>query len=352
AFVLGEVFARIKPEELQVLRAALVFRNVFTFDALKAVHDAIDAQRPEIESAVRTLVRRAVLDAVTEPTLAYYLHPILCDAMQRDAGQEADAHRAAALWWSQTPFVAADVTTWDDMLYHMRRAAEIARSGIHLEEYKAVLFEYFTTLNDAGWSRRLVAELRVLAQLTSATSWAETVQHALGKMLFVMDEHDEAIAVLDRLAKGTKGQTETGARIKITLGLALAQTNRVDDALRLADELEPVVNASGNVWDELDYRDLRFEIARRKENASDMMRWAKERLELAEARAAESPLPETDVAADTELLQSIRESGLRDRVANAHFAVAMSSLKAGDLRAALNHLAVQLRIKLEIGKIG
>jgi tetratricopeptide (TPR) repeat protein len=334
-FVLGEVFARTNPEELQVLRAALVFRDVFTFDALKAVHDAIDTQHPDIESAVRTLVRRAVFDTIAEPRLAYYLHPILRDAVQRDTEQEADAHAAAALWWGQTPFVAGDVTTWDDLLYHLRRAAEIARDGNHLEAYAAWLVEYLTALDYAGWTRRVVAELRVLAQLTNGTEWAETVQYGLGKFLYVLGEHDEAIAVLDKLAKGPEGQTEEGAYIKLTLGRALVEADRIDDALRLADELEPVVNASGDIGDKLEHRDLRFSIARRTENAPDMMRWAKETLDLAEAQDAESPSP-----------------GSRNRVAEAHFALAMANLRTGDLRAMLAHLADQLRIKLEIGKIG
>ena len=56
---------------------------------------------------------------------------------------------------------------------------------------------------------------------------------------------------------------------------------------------------------------------------------------MAEALAAESPEP-----------------ALRDGVAEAHFAMAVSNLRAGDFRAMLAHFAEQLRIKLEIGKLG
>jgi hypothetical protein len=335
AFVLAEVFARIKPEELQVMRAALVFRNVFTFDALKAVHDAIDAQHPEIESTVRTLVRRTLLDAVPEPTLAYYLHPLLRDAVQRTAGQEADAHAAAALWWSQTPFVAEDVTTWDDMLYHLRRAAEID-GGNHLDVYRSWLFGNFGTLQHAGWTGRIVEELRVLVPLTASdTDWAETVQYGLGKMLFVMEQRDEAIAVLETLVKNSKHESTNTVDIKVTLAQALAKIGRTDDALLLADELEAVVNASGHMLHKIDYCSLRFEIARETRNASDEIRWAKEMLELANAQAAESP-----------------SAALLDRVAEAHFSMSMASIGVRDLSAVVEHAIAALRIKVNIGKIG
>ena len=346
AFVMGEIFAHIDPDEMRVLRAALVFRDAFPFDALKAVSNAVDAKGLDIEAPVRALVRRAVLDTIAGPPLAYYLHPILRDAVPRSTEEEAAAHAAAAAWRARTPMVASDVATWDDWLYHLRRAAEVSRRPDHIEAYRDWLFAHETELEYAGWPRRAIAELRALCELVRGTPEAVLAEFKLGQSLSFNEEFDEAIAVLDNLSRTVSDQpAKSTAVIKAKLGDALARRFRLVEATRVADELESIVGAGDDVQHKLRYCELRFEIARKSvETTNDpteqqqwvkgMVRWAKECLELSNRWFAEQP-----------------SVGTHDAVAEAHFSLGVACLRAGEYADMFRNFSEQLRIKLEIGKI-
>jgi tetratricopeptide (TPR) repeat protein len=347
AFVMAEIFARIDAEETRVLRAALVFRDAFPFDALRAVCDAAEDGGVDIQAPVRALVRRAVLDAVAGPPLAYFLHPILRDAAPRSADEEAAAHGAAAEWRARTPMVASEVATWDDRLYHLRRAAETARRPDHIAAYLNWVFEHGTELEYAGWPRREVAELRALRELTRGQSEAAVVSFKLGQTLSFIGELDEAIVVLDDLSRAVSDlPAESTVVIKAKLGFALAKRLRLDEATRVADELESIVSAGDDVQQKLRYCELRFEIARqsvqlakgpveKEQRVKEMLRLANNNVVLANQWYAADP--------------SIRT---RDAVAEAHFNLGVACLRAGDHGEMFRNFGEQLRIKLEIGKLG
>ncbi|HYB76421.1 MAG TPA: ATP-binding protein, partial [Nitrososphaerales archaeon] len=69
-FMVNQVVGHLNEEELRVLRAGLVFRGAFAFDALSAVYRGLhEGVEPPLK-AIQSLVRRAVLDVADEPQVA------------------------------------------------------------------------------------------------------------------------------------------------------------------------------------------------------------------------------------------------------------------------------------------
>jgi hypothetical protein len=346
SFVIGQVFSQMEPAELQLLRAALVFRDVFSFDALNAVHSAVSSEAHMITPLVRKLLRRAVLETVADPQNAYYLHPILREAVPREAEQEAAAHAAAGKWFLQQPFDAANVTTWDNTLCHLRRAAEIGRNNTYFQPYKHFLSEHNTQLSFAGWGRRLVSEYETLELLGDATDWG------LGHELWILNENERALAIfcelargvtdlIEHLPEGVQNLSRTLVSIKANIGDILVEQGDLTEARRLADEIEPIANASGSVKHKLRHRELRFAIARKSRVHVEMLQWATHTFQLAEQWVREEP-----------------SLGTQDSLAEAHFALATSYLQlsaksqTGENTAEmLEHFVAHLRLKLEIGKV-
>jgi tetratricopeptide (TPR) repeat protein len=295
-------------------------------------------------------VRRAVLETMVGPPIGYYLHPILRDAVPREAEQEAAAHAAAAKWFLRRPVNPVDFTTWDDALYHLRRAAEVGRHEIYYDPYMEFMKDYTGSLEDAGWGRRVVAEDRVLDSLAQ-NDWEHFIARIdLGRRLKTLGELSEATQIFRELIEGipklpddvpqeeepewleliTRGQIVA----KDLLASTLAAANQLEEARRLVEEIEPVAELSQPSFDKLDYLSLRFDIARKERNPSEILRWATARFELAQYLHQQSP----------------SRSSL-SALAEAHFALAIANIREGHRNDMISHFVAQLRIYLDMDRI-
>jgi tetratricopeptide (TPR) repeat protein len=346
-FVVNEVLSQMDAAELQILRTALVFRRNFSFEALDSVHKAISDGTPITAARVRKLVHRALLEIVDEPGIAYYLHSILRDAVPRETTQEADAHTAAADWFQRKPFDAKNLTTWDDGLYHLRRAAEVGREPEYVEPYKDFLLENNQVLQYAGWGQRLVDEYEILIDLVKDKTVKIVILLNVANNLDLLGELEEATelytVISEVLAKNhhqAKGEKDDAfiaiiAMVKTKLAQLLVMQTKFDEALQLADEVEPEVNISDDLNLKYLYALLRFSIVRKStRDPQEMLNWALKTFGSAEKLLEVSPSP-----------------WVKDKLAEAHFALACSYLRLGEMAKVIDHCSAQLRIKLEIGKL-
>jgi tetratricopeptide (TPR) repeat protein len=342
-FVIGQVLGQLEAPALVVLRAATVFRGSFPFEALGFVRGALGEPTDDLAGQVRQLVQSAILEVSTEPQVTYYLHPILREALPGEPGQQATAHVAAARWYLREPFDATVLATWDDGLYHLRRAAEIGRRPDEVMAYKAFVFDHERSLSFAGWGRRLVAECQVLAGLAEELADQLVIQWLLGLELWQLEDNREAVKVFtalsDRLTElwATDPQEDLSpflTLVKAKLGDAELKEGKIDRARELADEIEPVVEATKDLQYRLRYRELRFAIAREEVDLPAMKRWGDESFAVAEAWAQGEPSP-----------QSL------DALAEAHFNLGVTYLRLQQPAPMFEHFAEQLRIKLAIGKL-
>jgi hypothetical protein len=340
-FIQGQVLKQLSREELDVLRAAAVFREGFTFEALSAVHGGKSLTQP-----VRTLVRRAVLE-VARPQTAYYLHPLLREAVPREPEQEAAAHAAAARWFLREPIVPSDLRTWDDGLYHLRLAAELGRVEKYFRPYSDFLHNNNRELSFAGWGRRLLKETKALEAVAEHAREKLGIRWMLGLELLALNEKKEAEIVLRDVIKGFTEEMQQAASeklkseiaeslvmIKEKLGSVLLKQNRIEEAEQLANEIEPTAEATQNLQYKLRYKELRFGIANKRQDGTEMLRWAKDCLELAQQWSGQKPSLQT-----------------KDALASAHFSMGASYLLLKQYPDAFYHIGEQLRILLEIGNI-
>ncbi len=345
-YMVTQVLNQVNTVDLQVLRAAAVFRGAFTFDALNAVYKAFPDGAETINIPVRTLVRRALLEKTTQPQTAYYLHPLVRDAVPRETAQQAAVHAAAASWFLHGQIEIGDFKTWDEGLYHLRRAAELGRNETYFQPYHNFVFENEQQLSYIGLGRRLTNEYKVLDTLTENTWEKIIIRWALGVELWQLGENVEAMTLFQELAEvltemqqqsteeDTLNYAEMLVLVKAKLGNALLGLGRIDEARQLASEIELIANECQDVQHKLRYGELRFQIAREAVEMSEMLRWAEESFHLAEQWFQESPSAQT-----------------RDAMAEAHFRLGVTYLRLGNSSEMLKHFAAQLRIKLEIGKI-
>jgi tetratricopeptide (TPR) repeat protein len=349
-YVIGQVLGQLGPLELQVLRAAIVFRAVFSFEALHSVFDAIDTEREPIDATARKLVRRAVLEPVDKPQTGYYVHPLLRDAVPREAASEAVAHTAAASWFLREPIEWENSKTWDDGLYHLRRAAEVGRSEAHFRLYFDFIMENGQQMNYAGWGRRFIAECSTLLSLAEDGSDWFIIAWAWGNQLWVLNEYEEAVEVfreVDRVYTQSQQSALTpdmtasssrvddlGVKIKIKLALSLLKCGHIGEAQRIVNEMDQVTDTITDIFVKEGLAELHFEIAREVPDVPEMLRWATTTLQLAEQEVQEAP----SLAA-------------WDGVAEAHFQLGVCYLRLDNHSKMFEHFVAQLRIKLDIGKI-
>lgn len=338
-FIEDQVLRQLGAEELEVLRAAAVFRESFTYEALSAVHGGDSLMQP-----VRTLVKRAVLEL--GPQKAYYLHPLLREAVPREPEQEAAAHAAAARWFLREPIVPSDLKTWDDGLYHLHLAAEIGRVEKYFRPYKDFLFDHNRELSYAGWGRRLVSEAKALDAIAEHSLEKLGIRWLLGNELVVLNEYREAEILFRDVIKGwteeqqrvsekEKSDIETSlVMMKGKLGNTLLYQGNFDEAEQLANEMEPIAEASQDLQYRMRYRELRFDIANHRQDVTQMLRWAKECLETAKQWCAQKPSLQT-----------------QESLANAHYGMGASYVLLKKYPETLHHTQEQLRIQLESGNI-
>jgi hypothetical protein len=358
-FVVETVLNRTSPQELKVLRAALVFRAAFPFEALSAVYGALNDDTATIIKPVRTLVRRAVLEKSADSHSIYFLHPILRDAVPHDASQAAAAHEAAAAWFLSDSIDFTDLTTWDDGLYHLRLAAEVGLSDAYFYPYYEFISANAFALQDAGWHQRALNECETLYALASDETlrfvlrWMRiNLLHSWGDNAEVEPSLREHIAFLNSTISEAEqvGDTEHIAAAedamvvaKSKLGIILLEvSDSVDEVRQIADEIGLILDKGGDVQPKLRNSQLRFAIARKDEDAYEMLRWAIEAFDLA-----------------LQWVEDLRNPQTIDALAEAHFSMGLAYLwlPAGQLnveenqRHMFSHFVSQLQLKLEIGKI-
>lgn len=160
-FVTNQILNLLSREELQILRIALVLRASFTLDVLNGIYQGYYNVELPINS-IRQLTRRAILEYSTRPQETYYLHNLIRDAIPRETDQEGKVHALVAKWFMDRPFDPADVTTWDDILYHLHRAMEVGQKEEYYQSYFDFVMDNLERLSFAGWHYRINDELSIL----------------------------------------------------------------------------------------------------------------------------------------------------------------------------------------------
>jgi hypothetical protein len=342
-FVLSQVLAQLSETEHNVVRAAAVFRGPFSFEALTAVHGTLDPGRT-IVLVVRGLVRRDVLESLPAADADYYLHPLIREALPPNPQQEAAAHAAAAAWFLRAGIQPEILTTWDDGLYHLRRAAE-AGDGVYVQNYQEFVEANRPALSYAGWGRRLLEELNALIEFSTG-DWERFQLRTLKAIeLFTLDKNEAATVLkeltdeLSGVKSGTPEDDDRGASgllasLKVRLAETLAKRGDIEEAQRLADEAEALSGSDEDPVTKYLLSNLRFQIARKGHKDSELSRLAAEVMHWAEVRC-----------------EAGRSPGNLDGLAEAHFNAGIASLKEKDLKGYIQHMTQQLRLKLEIGKL-
>lgn len=370
-YVVSQVLNQLSDEEMQALRAALVFRGAFSFEALGYVYSKLNNEAELIATPVRTLVRRTVLETVAEPQTAYYLHGILRDAAPRKQEQEASAHSAAAEWFLRREFNAANVETWDDGLYHLRRAAEIGSDETY-ERYYSFVFDKQEPLYRAGFGRRLIDELRTLYALAEDTFTKLGVRWKLGIELARFNKRDESLTIFREVAHGLSEALDnlpddlqeaamsaeeyreaiadwlTLVKLELASVLmdkaifveeSLANRDWILEAQQIADDVQPRVEASKDSTPKEKYLDLRFSLARRAGDSDEMLNWATQTYQLAEELSERA-------AAGTE-----EEWFALSHLAQAHFQLAISYMNTRQLADMMSHFTHYLSINIRLGNL-
>jgi tetratricopeptide (TPR) repeat protein len=350
-FILEQVISRTSSEELQILRATLVFRQDFTYESLQFVyHELYDVGAP-VTNSIKKLVRRNILEPVGNTQVSgYYLHQMLRDAIPRPKELETRAHSAAAQWFLTHKFDPSNATTYADVLYHLRQASTITPSVKQYLIYRDFILNYGKQLSFAGWGQRLIEDFLTLIKLShqleedkfmlSALLWA------LGVELWSLHDYDHAIAIFRELImcwekiyeqapeERKESLVETLLLFKAKLGESLATQGRFDEAKAIAEEIGPLANKTQDIQCKLRHRELCFSIARKTRDIQQMSYWGEESIKLAQQWARESPSP-----------QSL------DALAEAHFQLGVVNIWKQNNEEVYRHLTSQLKIKLEIGKL-
>ncbi|HLO15417.1 MAG TPA: hypothetical protein VK206_11340, partial [Anaerolineales bacterium] len=287
------------------------------------------------------------LEVNPEQQTIYHLHAVLRDAVPRDALQEAYAHAAAAQWFGQSEFNAEDLSTWDDTLYHLRRAAEIGRQPEFLEPYQSFVFDNVNELENAGWGRRNVSELQVLDELISETSIVDRflVHWLMGIELWLLGEDEAALDLFRELSDALTAYLEIPAEenaeivellllVNAKLGSTLVSLGEYEEARKYADGMEPLVTSSQSLQHKLRYAELRFDIVRKVGEPPEMLHWADECFKIA-----------------TQWVEEENTSQTLNALAEAHFNLAIAHLQLDHQDEALKHFISQLRLKAEIGRL-
>lgn len=345
-YIIKKVLKELGADELGVVQVATIFPTEFKFDVLKYVYE--NTKNLEFHSSIlRALIRASLVENDVEAQ-AYYVHPLLRDAVPCEAHVNAIAHSTAADWFLSKPIDPEKFETWDEALYHLRQAAEVGQNPETFKEYKNFVLNRMNQLSGVGWGRRMADELRVLERLAKNNIDKSIFLFRLADQLDHLGEKSEALAMFKEFNKrlpqiqeplSKEGDPDTfkvAALTKIRLGVTLVRTGHVDEARRLADEAEPLVDFIDDIQCKSRYSDLRFQVAMKAKqpDPKEMWHWASEYSKYAVQQHKDSPSPET-----------------YDSIAEAHFALGIAFVVLGDMQIAGKHISQYLQIKVEIGNL-
>ena len=197
-------------------------------------------------------------------------------------------------------------------------------------------------LSFAGYGRLVIALVRTVRDLVADEAWRFSLSFLLANELWQLNDIAAADTELSALwveswqeeASITPGSVcLVGAKLGETK-LALGQ---LDEAARIAEQLEPLALADGQLQTTVRIQELRFGIARNREDAPGMLAAARARFEFAHAWNTERGGTQQTL----------------DALAEAHFALAVSYLRVDDAAShVVRNFVQQLKIKLDIGKVG
>lgn len=350
-YVVSQVLSKINESEMRVLRAAVVFRSSFTIDELAAVYGSPSDETQSITASLRILVRKAVLEVVDNEQKAYYLHPVLCDAIPRQADEEAVAHAAAAEWYLRDPIQPADLKTWDDGLYHLRSAAEVCKSEQFIQPYMWFVFDNEKLLEYSGWERRLISEYNTLLKLVTEDHFIFAIRFRLAGLLFCLKENEKALHYYELLSEGWGDPEDISpdvagfyVLIKLRLGNILLDKENVEAARKALEHVNPIVAKLEDLALQMQILDLKFSVFDKANDIPGMLAVAKESLELAE------PFEQSE------------DMEKRNWLAEAHFKMAKAKLRQTEILKNPNkvienitgwvtHQIISLNIKIEIGRL-
>jgi hypothetical protein len=349
-YVQKEIIERLNSAEYRTLVGAMVFRHAFSFEALAAVHAGLNNGAQPAADTLRSLSRRAILDRADGDN--YFLHPILGEAMKLSPTEEASAHAAAARYMMPDEIDPRHYSSWEEGLFHLRRAAELGRSETYFRPYHDFVNAHSRAWEWAGWPRRAVDELRAVAGLATEPEDQFIVTYSLSLTLDRAGDRDEASEIIRNLVTGMDElpdkpitDSERAIRwiatlIKLRIGLTSVGPGHVEEAREIADDVKQWVETLGDAHLRQRYWELQFEIARRTEppDPARMLDAAEKRLAALEDYSLENQ-------------ESAEASEQRNGLAEANFEIGLSHLLLGNIAAALHHVTMQLRIKREVGNM-
>ncbi len=353
AFVIQHILGQVGEQEIEILHAAHVFRDTFTYDMLNSIYETItDGAAVPIQS-IRKLIRWSIMETVHEPQLSYYLHPVLRDVITCEPHLAAVAHVAAAKWYLHKPVDPAKVETWDDTLYHLRHAAILGRDEFFFNLYKGFVFDHNVALSYAGWGRRLVYEYRIMASLTEDFFERFNILLRLGEESLFLGEYEDAATIFQERVEfftevkrgflekdDEQGLQQVGPMLiysqkrLVEALFGIGTTDSLEEARQLILEIEQEAEEQGNLEYKLDYLVLAFSNARSIEDDAAMARLADESLSVASQICTQSP---TDFN--------------KDKLSEAYFMMSLVALRSGQIEQAIVHNAARMQLKLEIGKM-
>lgn len=341
-YVTSQIIDKLHEDELNILCSAKVFRDSFSFESLKFVFEAVNEGKQISLFAIQNLVRKAIFETSEETDLSYFLHQVLRDAVPLNDKDESIIHAAAASCFHQEEIIPSDINSWDNCLYHARRAAQLGENE-EVSRYLDYITDIYKDLEYAGWGRRLIQEFDIFENLSENPLNVFLVRFLKTKLFRVLGEKEESLRILKLLSEDVKNNPNIYSNLpKRTLimlliyhGEALCDTDLVDEAEKIAKDVAEIVKEfpDRDVINSL--RILEIEIGRKRDNNLErLFELALESLEHANKRAEEDPTPNN--------LNSLAE---------AHFTLGKIYIDFGEAEKVREHFTIQLLIKLQIGRI-
>ncbi len=338
-YLTREVISRLADDERELVVTAALMPATFSVDDLLALHEA--RQQPATAfGPLKALFRRNLVERTEDGRC--FMHALISSSALVGLPGAGRASVEAADWFT------ARAVERDD-LELLVWAAGLLLSALGREPDEDVLTASTSfidaqarELSFAGYGRLVIALVRTVRDLVEDEAWRFSLSFLLANELWQLNDYAAADIELSALwAELQTGEDEVTARTACLVGAKLGETklalSQVDAAAELAELLEPLALADGELQTAVRIQELRFGIARNREDAPGMLAAARTRFEFAHAWNTERGGTQQTL----------------DALAEAHFALAVSYLRVDDAAShVVRNFVQQLKIKLDIGKVG
>jgi hypothetical protein len=338
AFVAREVIANLTPAERELILTASVMPSTFSLDDLLALHKARLAADAGL-TPVKSLLRRTLFERTDSGD--YFMHALISENADPRSQEVALANTAAATWFEQKAAgIDIEAVAW--AMGRLQAAADLDPGPEVSIRARDFLERNQRDLSFAGHSRGLIRLARTIMHGLDPGEQL-VVRFRIATELGLINDPRSAATELEEVWAAVQqfdddpSLNHMSCLIASKLGDVKLQMGDIAAAEELADHIEPKV-LDDDVHTALRFHELRFQIARKKKDPADMLARARTCFELAYAWDDEEGATKQT----------------RDAVAEAHFALAIAYINHPQpmVRHVIRNFVAQLRIKLDIGKLG